>query len=271
VEHPPQWLNEGLGELVEFATVDAQGQLEIELHRDFIRRWREGIRGLDPGVLAGRYPLLPLRQLLTSSREAWLAEARSAYAQSWGICHFLLAEGHPEGLDLIRRAVAALVPDASAEENTRRAFEAAFGTVDLEMLERACVAHLDALRVPGHAAFREGQVLREAEKLQEAIVAFSQAVTADPGYSRYHYYRGICRYGLEQYEEAVPDLERALALFPEYTTALMVLARTRINLGQLQRARGDLALLLHLAPEQAAEVAVWRERIQTLESAPSEE
>jgi len=257
VNDPPQWLNEGLAEYIETGTIDEKAVFKPGMHRGFMRRWREGIRSVDPGPYNGKYPLIPLADLVNAPKETWLKTENSSYCESWGLVHFLL---HGPDAKLPAPVLKALKPGGTREENLRLAADAVLGG-DAAAVEKAFFAHLDAIVLPGHADFLAGMKLSEEQKFGEAAASFTKAIEADGENERYLYWRGATLYSTSSFDRAEADLSLAVELFPEYTIAHLVLGKTRVYLKKWDLARESLDRAARLDRNMKREADEWKAKI----------
>jgi tetratricopeptide (TPR) repeat protein len=71
----------------------------------------------------------------------------------------------------------------------------------------------------------------EEGKFEDAIKGLTECILENR-FSEFYYYRGICNFALQKYQEAINDWETAIILFPEYEyelTANILEAREKVN------------------------------------------
>ena len=67
---------------------------------------------------------------------------------------------------------------------------------------------------PGMAAFRYGELARNAKSWDEAIVQYTKAIELDPTYGPAYFSRGQVYYHKLQYDKAIIDFSRAIEIEP---------------------------------------------------------
>ncbi len=117
IGEPPDWINEGLAELLENADIGPDGAVTPRNHRPWICCWREAIRGLEGDAPTCAYT--PLRDLVRAPKEEWLRSPNASYCESWGLVSFLWEDPR------LREVLKALKPAASRAENLEAAFRGA--------------------------------------------------------------------------------------------------------------------------------------------------
>ncbi len=227
IDRPPQWLNEGLAEMLEgYNWTDEEG-LSPFPSRGYLRTMREGILDVDPGALTKKYNPIPIEEIMEASKSDWMKTSQTSYALSWAACYYL-THGPQKNRGLIGKIVNSLEPNAQRPENTLAALKTLKSNVDLEEFEKEMLEFFRELKPPGHAAFNNGQVLMKKKKYAEAIEMFSDAIEADDLNARAFYFRGISYYSTSKFDEAESDLKRSIALFPEYSSAIFSLGKVYI-------------------------------------------
>ena len=98
------------------------------------------------------------------------------------------------------------------------------------------------------AAKSRGNDLFKAKKFADAIVAYTEALEADPSMSAALCNRSGARYQLGQYKSAEKDATAAAALDPRYTKAYHRRAAARWKLGALDDALADYDVAIGLKP-----------------------
>ncbi|MCS6864360.1 MAG: DUF1570 domain-containing protein [Gemmataceae bacterium] len=144
----PRWLNEGLAQIFETAVVEA-GELRVDHpdpdRLDRVKSWLKGTNG---------QKLLPLKDLLTTGKEAFLAShtdqkaaSDRAYLSSWALAYYLLFDRRLIGTEAFHKYLMTLNSGA----NPREAFADLLQT-DLATAERQWHDYLLRLRANGTLA-----------------------------------------------------------------------------------------------------------------------
>ena len=97
------------------------------------------------------------------------------------------------------------------------------------------------------------------ERLDEALVALSQAAELAPGLPRYAYVYGVALHSTGQVEQGLAVLEEAHRRHPSNREILLALASFKRDAGKLAEARGYAARLLALDPQNPQAQAFARE------------
>lgn len=235
IDQPPQWLNEGLAEMLEgYNWTDEEGMSPFP-SRGFLRTMREGILDVDPGALTKKYNPIPIEEIMAASKSDWMKTSQTSYALSWAACYYL-THGPQKNRGLIGKIVNSLEPNAQRPENTLAALKTLKSNVDLEEFEKEMLEFFRKLTPPGHEPFNEGQKLMKKKKYAEAIDMFSEAIEADDLNARAFYFRGITYYSASKFDEAEADLKRANALFPEYSSAIFALGKVYVYKKEYEQA-----------------------------------
>ncbi len=119
-------------------------------------------------------------------------------------------------------------------------------------LDDAVVAFQEALlRRPGfvEAWFNLGIVRAQQGKPDEAVACYQQALRLDPGYAAAHINLGVVRMQQGQLEEAVASLQEALRLQPERVEAHLNLGKAFTEQGQREQALTHLQQAVRLQPD----------------------
>jgi tetratricopeptide (TPR) repeat protein len=243
IEHPPEWLNEGIGEMLEYSEFDRDGGVKPGPHPVWIQWWREGIRGLDENAGSPKGELLPLRELIGSE---WRGSAVQ-YTEEWGLCYRLRREGG------LKDCLRALDPAASAAANARLAAP----VVD----DRAFREFFDGLEAPGRARFQEGRRLFGLGRYGDALPELTAALEAAPEHKRYLYYRGACAWEAGRFEQAEKDLLALVALAPKDAGSHLLLGMAQAGLRKKAEARRSFERAAELDPKLREEAA---RRIESL-------
>jgi hypothetical protein len=144
----PRWLNEGLAQIFETAVVEA-GELRAD-HPDKERllRAKDWVKGNNGAAL------LPLGELLTTGRDAFLAShadqkaaSDRAYLSSWALAHYLTFDRRLIGTEAFRKYLTAINGGA----NPKQAFEKFVGQ-ELPAFEKDWHAYLMQLQTNGTLA-----------------------------------------------------------------------------------------------------------------------
>jgi hypothetical protein len=144
----PRWLNEGLAQVFETALVEA-GELRAD-HPDKERlaRAKDWLKGKPGG------PLVPLSDLLTTGRDAFLASHADqaaatdrAYLTSWALAYYLTFDRRLIGTDAFHKYLTAV----NSGGDPRRAFAALVGQ-ELPAFEKGWHAYLSRLQGDGTLA-----------------------------------------------------------------------------------------------------------------------
>ena len=143
----PRWLNEGLAQIFETAVVEA-GELRVDHpdreRLDRVKEWLKGKGG----------PLVPLGDLLTTGRDAFLAShadqkaaSDRAYLSSWALAHYLTFDRGVIGTDAFRKYLVAV----NGGGDPRKAFAELVGK-ELPAFEKDWHDYLLRLRPSGALA-----------------------------------------------------------------------------------------------------------------------
>ncbi|MGE5308127.1 MAG: tetratricopeptide repeat protein [Deltaproteobacteria bacterium] len=130
-----------------------------------------------------------------------------------------------------------------------------------------------ALAGPGSAAYDSGKRLAEEGRDTEAIAAFSEALSQEPGLFDAYYRRGLCYQRTGEDEKAAADLTEAINRGER--TAAMVIERGRCfqRMGRNLRAIADFRLAREIDPkdrEALYSLAVAYSEFNDMESALAE-
>lgn len=96
----------------------------------------------------------------------------------------------------------------------------------------------------------------------QKIEYYTDAIALNPEYVSAFYSRGLIRYNLEQYEEAIKDYNRCIRLDPDYALAYNNRGAAKEKLGHLESARKDYKKAIDIDPD--SETAMGN--LQRLES-----
>jgi hypothetical protein len=144
----PRWLNEGLAQIFETALVEA-GELRADHpDKDRLQRAKDWLKGRNGG------PLVPLGDLLTTGRDAFLAShadqkfaSDRAYLTCWALAHYLTYDRRLIGTDAFHKYLVAV----NGGENPKKAF-AAFVGQELPAFEKDWHNYLTRLQSDGKLA-----------------------------------------------------------------------------------------------------------------------
>lgn len=226
IAYPPQWINEGLAELLE-ETVPVEGRFVPKINKGWARQLREYI---GPGR---RYRPIDAPTLMQLPKAEWLRQSGSAYAFSWALAWFLKHEW-ADGKAILGRYLAALRPDAQRDDNVMHGWRATFGGPDAARLPEL-VAAFDAFTAtivptPDFEGFEAARDLVAAQRFAEALARLDKAIERDPdGFYALYYFRAVALRGLGRHRDALIDLMRARDLFPEYIAAIWAAARAALD------------------------------------------
>jgi tetratricopeptide (TPR) repeat protein len=220
IYYPPQWLNEGLAELLEASPITEQGRLQIKPSPGWVRRLKEDV------LISEKHRYIDLKSLLTMSKEEWLENSGSTYPESSAFCYYLLKSGKGQLARYLNNCIEVLNPDASREENTNEVYQQVFAKINLARLEKDWVEFIQKMHpAKGYGFFEKGQEWLRKREYKETLSEFNKAIEMDDSYSRYYYFRARTHSSLKRYDQAIKDLKKALNIFPEYTAALFLLAK----------------------------------------------
>jgi hypothetical protein len=143
----PMWFTEGIADCIGNCEVK-NNKLYMCVKSGMIARMR--LQTVQAALRSGQY--VPLRQLLTLSREAFMANAELCYAQSWSFCHFLITAPKEEDRSVQipngrYRANLAGYYEAvrSGKHSASEAWALAFKGVDVDALQDAWARYVLAL------------------------------------------------------------------------------------------------------------------------------
>lgn len=182
------------------------------------------------------------------------ARARTLVAQypgsgfAWKVLGTALITQGKDGLQPLQQAVSLMPADAEAHSNLGNALK------DASRLEEAVVSHRRALVIkPDFAVahYNLGIALKDLGQLDEAVVSYRRALSFNPGFVDAHYNLGIALKDLGQLDEAAASYRQALALKPDYITAHYNLGMVLRDLGQLDEAITSYRWALALQPDYA--------------------
>ena len=96
VDAPPQWLNEGVAEMIEEAALGDDGAFLPRVHAAWARQYRERVHTSTPP--RGHYRHIDLETLLRMRKADWLAQQGAAYPQAGALtrCSSRRAGGAPQ-------------------------------------------------------------------------------------------------------------------------------------------------------------------------------
>ena len=91
---------------------------------------------------------------------------------------------------------------------------------------------------------RQGSVLIQQERYEQALAKFEEADRVAPGNATVHNMIGLCNLQLQQYDKALTAFNTALELAPSMTDARNNRGTTYLALGQLRLAEVDFLAVL---------------------------
>jgi len=236
--HPPSWLMEGLGEVVEDLKWDEKGDVVLEPGRGHQRDLREKVLGTRPSKV------IPLQQLVKLDRAAWARAGLASYAQSWAFVRFLLEDQNAREARLLQKVLSRLNPRGDEVDNLRRA-QAAFQDDEWAALETAWLDFAKKMpETPAEEPYHLARAKIEKSDLAGAWQLLDEALKLDPFYERLCYFRAVTAFASADFTGAVKDLDKALALFPEYHAARFLRGRCKQALKDAAGARADFEACL---------------------------
>ncbi|MHC5036152.1 MAG: tetratricopeptide repeat protein [Planctomycetota bacterium] len=262
IEHPPRWLAEGLACYFGECAFDPEKGFTCDVPRGFIREWREGILGLDPGIMRGKVKYISILDIIRLPKKEWKPIETAATYESWGICRYFMAGGDKKLRKKFQAYCRCLRPDASADENTGTAFQRAFSRIKFHEFEKTFLTYMRNLKPLGLSDFVKGFAHFEKKEHEEAIACFSSAIQADPENYRYHYFRAICLLPIAKLDEALRDCETAIRLFPESSSSYLQKGKVYYYKKDFDKAREVIAVAVKLNPEYETEAKEWLEKMK---------
>jgi tetratricopeptide (TPR) repeat protein len=166
----------------------------------------------------------------------------------------------PEEAIAVYRAI-----DASAPIHWESRLRAAAALAELKRRDEALdvLGKMASERPTRHdALFRKGNVLREAERFTDAVVAYDEAIKrlgpTAPWHWSLYYARGMALERAKKFEAAAVDLEMALKLRPDQPYVLNYLGYMWVDQGiNLERARDMLRRAVEMRPDDGYIVDSW--------------
>lgn len=137
---------------------------------------------------------------------------------------------------------------------------------DLRRMERAQGNHeaaLGSFKLEANNWNKEGAMLAQAGRDEEALACYLKALEIDPQFGAAWYNRGKCFQALGRHEEAVACLNKALEIDAEFSEAWNEKAYALGALGQYEGVLACLQRALALTPRN---VAAWNNRGKALEA-----
>ncbi|MCZ7645439.1 MAG: hypothetical protein M5U26_09175 [Planctomycetota bacterium] len=246
IAEPPPWLAEGLGEVLEDAELDAQGNLVLGPARGHVRDYRKRILEAQPS------PYVPLKELVRLQGSDWTAQPLLHYTEAWAFARFLLTDARMREAKVLPRIYRALGPRATEAANVAVAARV-FLDDEWAPLEASLKAFVQGLpESPADEPYRQALDKLGAGEEAAALPLLDKALELDPDYARLYYYRALASFRVKRFDPALIDLDAALERFPEYHAALFLRARCRAALGSTRLAEQDFeACLLTPYREQA--------------------
>ena len=117
-------------------------------------------------------------------------------------------------------------------------------TQELEERVKADKNDLDARRSQAYVLWQSG-------KYEEAVKAYTEIISQNPGFAEAYNYRGNARNALKQYEEAINDYNKAIELDPQYANAYNNRGNTYAERKQYKKAIDDFSKAIELDPQYA--------------------
>src|SRR5580704_11740994 len=105
-----------------------------------------------------------------------------------------------------------------------------------------CCAFVQAQTLNNKTArrsYQEGLKHEESNQLPDALLAYTDAITADSGFADAYLHRGKVRIALGDYKQALDDLNSALRLDPRNAEAYRIRGDTNRKATQYQKALED--------------------------------
>ena len=99
--------------------------------------------------------------------------------------------------------------------------------------------------------FRQGYMMYELKRYQEAIVAYNKAIQLKPDFATAYNNRGIAKSDLGQLSAAISDYDKAIQLKPDYATAYYNRGNAKSALGEHFAAISDYDKAIQLKPDYA--------------------
>jgi hypothetical protein len=250
--HPPPWLTEGMGEVVEDLKWDEKGDVVLEPGRGHQRDLREK-------VLEARPPQqIPLLQLVKLDRAAWNRAGLPAYAQSWAFVRFLLEDQGAREARMLQKVLSRLNPRGDEVDNLRRA-QAAFQDDEWNTLETTWLEFVKKMpETSAEEPYRQARAKIEKSDFAGAWRLLDEALKLDPFYERLYYFRAVTASAAEDFTGAVKDLDKALSLFPEYHAARFLRGRCKLALKDAAGARADFEACLETDYRDQAKKALGK-------------
>lgn len=100
--------------------------------------------------------------------------------------------------------------------------------------------------------FEKGFAHQEASRLEDAVAAYSKAISLDPEYAIAYNNRGTVYARLKQYDRAISDIDKAISLNPEYAMAYNNRGNAYDDLKQYNRAMADYGKAISIDPGDAS-------------------
>lgn len=90
------------------------------------------------------------------------------------------------------------------------------------------------------ALVKKGYELFNAEKYQESISYFTQALQVDPNNLDAIYYRGLSYFSIKEFQKSVADLDVVIKAYPEFPGSYAIKGLDEYYLGDKDKAVADL-------------------------------
>jgi tetratricopeptide (TPR) repeat protein len=97
--------------------------------------------------------------------------------------------------------------------------------------------------------FSEGVAHFKANRPQEAIAAFEQAIKLDPSIPAVHYNLAMVRYSLKEYPAAIASFQQAIRLNPNYYKAWLNLGNVLDDQGEYEKAIASYGRAATIEPD----------------------
>jgi tetratricopeptide (TPR) repeat protein len=118
--------------------------------------------------------------------------------------------------------------------------------------------------------FEQGNQSMANHQYQEAINAYTEAISQNPSFGRAYLRRGAAYMASSEYREAIQDFNQAILINPHFTLAYLGKGNSYENLGRKQSALQSYRLVIEYAtPDQQRYIDMARSRIRSLESSDS--
>lgn len=110
---------------------------------------------------------------------------------------------------------------------------------------------------------KEGVAYAEAERYEEAVRKWDEALCLTPRKSKVHEMKAQVLMELNQMFPAIQSAETAISIDPNWWTAHQTLARAQMGFGQVEMAQKSISRAIHLYP---AEKELWDQDLKWIYS-----